>query len=148
MAPEHIVVPFVANNSLSTPALQDARDALGSGHMPPWPFEVEHIPKRIDRSYQSSLIMTHRDRVSSPLGRSECEGDADPSSSVRDAPSGLETRPAGRPFGASGRRPAPLMMLQHHLATHSYPEDPTGRHDESLSVSFGCLIPVRGSSSP
>jgi hypothetical protein len=29
------------------------------------------------------------------------------------------------------------MMLQHHLATHSYPEAPKGRHDESLSVSFG-----------
>jgi hypothetical protein len=68
-----------------------------------------------------------------------CEGDATPSSSVRDAPSGLETRPAGRPFGASGRRPAPLMMLQHRLATHSWPEDPKGRHDEPLSVRFGIL---------
>jgi len=56
--------------------------------------------------------MTHRDLVSGPRGRSGCEGDGDPSSSVCDAPSG--------------------------------PEDPKGRHDESLSVSFGIMVLSHG----
>ncbi len=81
--------------------------------------------------------MTHRDRVSSPLGASRTLDDGSASPSHPLLPSGLETRPAGRPFESSGRRPAPLMMRAHHLATHSLPEDPKGRHDESLSVSFG-----------
>jgi predicted nucleotidyltransferase len=32
------------------------------------------------------------------------------------------------------------MILQHHLATHSWPETPTGRHNAALSVSVGITL--------
>ena len=81
--------------------------------------------------------MTLCDRVSRLLGRRSRTGDGDPSSSGFDAPRMRETRPFGRRFGASGRRPEALMMLPHHGAPRSLPETPKRRHKGSLLTTVG-----------